>query len=127
MADITREEIEAKVAASEARADTQYAIFIGKLDQMNAKIDIRFAQMEEFFRTTNQAILSLKITTIVTGISNTIAIILGVASFNATLQSNMIAAYGAGKDLATAQAEIKRQVEETAVLLRQLQEQAPKK
>jgi hypothetical protein len=176
MPDITREEIDAKTAAAEAKSQTQFAILNGKFDaiatqlngkidavasqlngkidavasqfngkidavasQLNGKIDAVAAQLSgridamaarldghgKRIDALEQAVGSLKTTVIVTGVSSVIAIVLGVATFNATLLSNMTATFQAGKDVATTQAEVQRQVEATAALLRQIQREHP--
>ncbi|MES2346257.1 MAG: hypothetical protein V4641_01680 [Pseudomonadota bacterium] len=165
MPDITREEIDAKAAAAEAKSQTQFAILNGKFDaaatqfngrleamaaqfndrleamaaQFNGKLDAMAAQLNgrldamaarldghgERIDALEHAVSSLKTTVIVTGISSVIAIVLGVATFNATLLSNMTATFQAGKDVATTQAEVQRQVEATAALLRRLEREHP--
>ncbi|GJI87307.1 hypothetical protein [Duganella hordei] len=187
MPDITREEIDAKTAAAEAKSQTQFAILNGKFDavltqfngkldavsnqfndrldavttqfdtkldtlathfnaridamaaQFNGKLDAMAAQLNgrldamaarldghgERIDALEHAVGSLKTTVIVTGISSVIAIVFGVATFNATLLSNMTATFQAGKDVATTQAEVQRQVEATAALLRRLEREHP--
>jgi len=66
---------------------------------------------------------SVKNTSITTGIGAVLAIVFGVAAFNATVLSNMLASFESGKNTSTAQAEVKRQSEETAALLKQIQGQ----
>ncbi len=65
----------------------------------------------------------LKTTIIVTAISAVLAIVFGVAAFNATVLSNMVASFESGKNTSAAQAEVKRQTEETAALLRRMREE----
>jgi high-affinity nickel permease len=62
---------------------------------------------------------------VVTAITSVLAIVLGIAAINATLLSNMVASFESGRNLSAAQAEVKRQAEETATLLRQLQDRMP--
>ena len=66
------------------------------------------------------ALTGLKTTIIVTAVSAVLAIVLGIAAFNATVLSNMVAAFESGKNTSAAQAEVKRQAEETAALLRRM-------
>jgi acetaldehyde dehydrogenase (acetylating) len=128
MSEITREEIDAKLATTEARRDAQIASINGKIDTLNGKIDglmtyneVRFSQIEQWLATTNAAISSLKTTTVVTGISSVLAILFGLAGFNAVLLSNMVASFESGKNTSEMVSEVRRQVEATALLLRQAQ------
>jgi hypothetical protein len=98
MADMTREEVDAKIAASEARND-------GKLDALRASVDALIARMDRFelrigeeIRELKQEMASLKKTVIITCISATLATIFGVAAFNAALLSNMRASYDSGTE-----------------------------
>lgn len=141
MNSLSREEVDAKFAALEARIEGHVAAIRAsvealvmrmdqrdrrtdeRIEELTKRTDERFARLEHLYEKTQAAISSLKITTIVTGISAVIAVVLGVGAINAALLSNMIAAFQAGGNMAATQAEVKRQVEETAVLLKQLQMQ----
>jgi ABC-type multidrug transport system fused ATPase/permease subunit len=132
MSDPTREEIDAKLDAREARMDGRVASieakidgFIGRLDERFARMDDRMTHIEASTSQTQSAIGNLKTTTIITAVSTVLAIVLGVAAFNATVLSNMVASFESGKATSAAQAEVKRQSEETAALLRQLQQSMP--
>ena len=61
-------------------------------------------------------------TVVITGISSVIAIVIGIASFNSALLSNMIFAMESGKTMSATQAEVRRQIEETDRLLRSVRE-----
>jgi hypothetical protein len=126
----TREEIDAKLEAMEARMDGRVAAiqasidgFTGRMEERFARADDRAARLEETVRDTQASIGNLKTTIITTAIATVLAIVLGVAAFNATVLSNMVASFESGKNTAAAQAEVKRQTEETATLLKQLQQQ----
>jgi len=87
-------------------------------------------RLEAAMTATQSQIQNLKTTMIVTAISTATATVLGVAAFNAAILSNMVASFESGKDIATAQAEIRRQSEETATLIKDLKrrlEQPPDK
>jgi hypothetical protein len=91
-------------------------------------MDERFRGMDERYKSLDQrmgrvesSISSLKTTIIVTALSAVIAIVLGVAALNATMFSNMLAAFESGKDTSAIQSELRRQAEETAVLLKRLE------
>lgn len=79
--------------------------------------------LSEIRAETRSAIEGLKTTVIVTAISAVLAIVLGVAAFNATVLSNMVATFEAGKNTSAAQSEVKRQTEQTAALLKKMQEE----
>lgn len=124
----SREEIGAKLETIEARMDGRVASIEVKIDALAAKMDERHKSLEQrmgrvetAIGETQASISSLKTTMIVTAVSTVIAIVLGVAVFNATLLSNMLAAFESGKNTSAVQAELKRQAEETAVLLKRLQ------
>jgi hypothetical protein len=66
---------------------------------------------------------SMKITFIVTAMASVLSIVLGVATFNAAVLSNMLAAFESGQNMTAQQMEVRRQLEATATLLRQVQEE----
>jgi hypothetical protein len=69
------------------------------------------------------SIASLRTTIVVTGFISVLADVLGISAFNAALYSNMLAALSAGKEMAETQAEVRRIVAETAILLKRAQEE----
>jgi hypothetical protein len=69
------------------------------------------------------SIASLRTTIVVTGFISVLAAVLGISAFNAALYSNMLAALSAGKEMAETQAEVRRIVAETAILLKRAQEE----
>ena len=92
-----REEVDAKLQLIETRMDARVAsIERAVADSIAAAIETR------------NDIKNLKWTMIVTAI----ATVLGIAAFNATVLSNMVASFESGKNTATAQAELKKQSEE---------------
>jgi hypothetical protein len=131
----SRDEMEARLEAIEARSDARAAAFQATVDafiavmnertihdnQRFAQVDERFARIETAIAEMREQIRSLRMTMVVTALSTAIAIILGIGTLNAALMSNMIAALESGKDIAAAQAELKRQSEETAGLIREMQ------
>ena len=122
MTDITREEIDAKLEANEARRDAMFATINGKLDLIVERLESQIKRIDKL----EQAMISLKSTVIITGISSSIAIILGVAGFNATLLSNMTATFESGKETATMQYETRRMAQETNTLLKKMEERLNK-
>lgn len=126
----SREEFEAKIQTIEARMDGRVASIEAKIDglvnvlnERFRSMDERMGRMEDDSRETKAAVGNLKSTLIVTAISTVLAIVLGVAAFNATVLSNMVASFESGKSTSAAQAEVKKQAEETAGLLKQVQQQ----
>ncbi len=89
--------------------------------------DARLKNIEDLLTETTKSVSGLRTTMILTAVSTVLTIVLGVAAFNATLLSNMLASFESGKNSAAAQADVRRQVEETAVLLRQMQKQMDEK
>lgn len=102
MADMTREEVDAKIATSDARCEALMASFRETLAAFNARLDHFEAamrqEMQEFKHDVGIMIADLKKTVIITCISATLATVLGVAAFNAALLSNMRASYDSGKE-----------------------------
>ncbi|MDB5909904.1 MAG: hypothetical protein JWP34_4018 [Massilia sp.] len=125
-----RASLEAKIDGFIARMDERFLWINERFERM----DERFERMGERFERIDSridklgaelraAISGLKSTSIITGISAVLAIVIGVASFNATMLSSMVTAFESGKNTSAAQAEVKRQTEETAALLKQIQQQ----
>lgn len=128
-----RDFVDAKFEAVESRMDGRVARIEAALsastslvDERSRHADARMERMEtallELRSETRSAISGLKTTIIVTAISAVFAIVFGVAAFNATVLSNMVASFESGKNTSAAQAEVKRQVEETAALLKKMRE-----
>ncbi|MDB5754261.1 MAG: hypothetical protein JWR56_689, partial [Massilia sp.] len=98
------------------RMDQRFERMGERFERIDSRIDKPGAELRA-------AISGLKSATITTGISAVLAIVIGVASFNATMLSSMVTAFESGKNTSAAQAEVKRQTEETAALLKQIQQQ----
>jgi anti-sigma-K factor RskA len=119
--------VEEKFAEIDARfvqIDNRFA----QIDNRFAQIDNRFAQMEGQIATikaelggVKSSIGGLRTTIVVTAIGA----VIGVAAFNATVLNNMLASFESGRNVSAAQAQIQRQAEETAALLRQIQQGLP--
>lgn len=101
----TREEIDAKLETIEVKMDGRLAI-----------IERGIASMEASAKETRAEFKSLKWTIVLTGLST----VLGIAAFNSTVFSNMVASFESGKNTAKDQAEVRKQVEDTAELLKQI-------
>lgn len=121
MNDITREEFNAKLETIETKMDARVESVSAKIDaflavqaERDKAADFRFSRIENDLsgmsgdlKTMNAeiktSISSVKTTTIVTAVSAVLAIVFGIVSFNATLSSNMLSAFQAGKAEQSAQ------------------------
>lgn len=113
--------IEATLAAFIERIDERLARIEAKLSENDlrfARIEARMSGIEATMSAIQNAISGLKVTMIVTAIGA----VIGVATFNATVLSNMVTAFESGKNMSETQAKILRQSEETAALLKQIQQ-----
>lgn len=117
MADMTREEVDAKIVANEARSDAQVAAILGKIDALIARMDAFEQEMRETTRGIIDQMNSLKKTIIITGITSVLAIIFGVASFNATLLNNMNAMYDSGTASGAWRSKMEHEAAETRQIL----------
>ncbi len=116
MADtITRPELDAKLELIEARADARMSRFEERIDQA-------IAEMRRDSDRVYSAITNLKTTTIVTGVTAAIAIVFGVAAFNATLLSNMTASFESGKATASSIVQASENLKQTQDDLRAIRE-----
>ena len=125
----TREEIDAKLKTLEITMvghvksiEATISGFVGRQEERFGRLDDRLVRMEQSTIDTQADIKGLKSTIIITAISTVLAIVLGVAAFNATVLSNMVASFESGKNTAIAQAEVKKQSEDTAALIKRMQE-----
>ncbi|MRX09474.1 hypothetical protein GJ697_16660 [Pseudoduganella sp. FT25W] len=125
---------ETPIAVLEARMDGRissmeatFSSFVKLMDERQKISDARFDRIEAMLTEMRANIASLRTTIVVTGISSVLAAVLGISAFNAALYSNMLAALTAGKEMVAIQAEVKKQAEQTAVLIKNMQAQQEKK
>lgn len=104
MTDITREELSARLELVESKADA-------RMSRFEERMDSAIGEMRRDRSEIKAAISNLKSTTIVTAISAVLAIVLGVAAFNSTVLSNMVASFESGKNTATAVIESTKRLE----------------
>ncbi|KAE9643007.1 hypothetical protein [Pseudomonas sp. PB106] len=104
MNDITREEFNAKLETIEVKMDARIESVSSKIDSFVAIQAERDKRMEEILKQissnhaeTKASIGSMKTTMIVTAVSTVLAIVIGIAGFNAMLTSNMIASFQMGR------------------------------
>jgi hypothetical protein len=105
------EAINTKIDATNAKADATHARmdnflivqaerdrrFYEGQEMRDKRLDAISTQMGDLAVEMRTGFSSLRTTILVTAVTATIAIVLGVASFNATLTSNMLAAFQLGK------------------------------
>ena len=125
-----RDFIDAKLEAVGTRMDARVAsiesalaAFTALMAERGRHFDLRVTRMETMIVEMRSAIAGLKTTITVTAVTAVLAIVLGVAAFNATVLSNMMAAFESGKNTSAAQAEVTRQAEETAALRSRMREE----
>lgn len=103
MNDITREEFNAKLETIEAKMDARVQAvtskidgFLASQDERDKRLDLLLAQISKDSGEAKTSISSMKTTLIVTAVSTVLAIVIGVASFNTALTSNMMSAFQLG-------------------------------
>jgi len=121
MGDMTREEVDVKIATSDARCEALMASFRDTLAAFNERMD-RFEarihqDMREFKHDVGIMIADLKKTVIIICISATLATVLGVAAFNAALLSNMRASFDSGTEVGQWRRDMQLQNEENRKML----------
>lgn len=103
MTDITREEFNAKLETIEVKMDARVQAVSSKIDgfltaqaERDRRLDLVLDQITRANEDTKSSISSMKTTLIVTAVSTVLAIVIGIASFNTALTSNMISAFQLG-------------------------------
>lgn len=115
---VSRYELDAKLEAIEARMEGRVARIEEAMSEIRNDLKAVLADNKE----TRGAISSLKTTTVVTGISVALAIVFGIAAFNATLLSNMIASFESGKGTAAAITQATEQLKQTQEQLKAVEQ-----
>lgn len=110
MSTVSREELNAKLELIETKLDA-------KVQRIEDKIDA----FTEASKETQDSVKSLKSTVVVTGISSVLAIVLGVAAFNATVLSNMVASFESGKSTATSLSQTQEQLQQREQRLNEIE------
>jgi len=121
--------VNSKIETVQARLDGNVQVIRGEIQALGATLQAsiqnnndRLTALDQQVRESSQAVKGLKTTIIVTAVATALAI----AALNGTIFSNMVASFESGKNTAKDQAEVKRQSEETAALIKQLQAQVAK-
>ncbi|WP_141232408.1 hypothetical protein [Pseudomonas fragi] len=104
MNDITREEFNAKLETIEVKMDARVESVSAKIDafiavqvERDKRMEAIVSQISTTHAEIKTSINSMKTTTIVTAVSAVLAIVIGIAGFNAMLTSNMIASFQMGR------------------------------
>lgn len=129
MTDISREELDAKLSATEARMETRVAEVVGRLDALmeaqkgrDGLTQQTFEQLQKAQTETLGGLKSLKNTIIVTTISSVIAIVLGIAAFNSTVLSNMVSSFESGKNTMQSLNQVSTQLNDTAKKMNEIEQ-----
>jgi hypothetical protein len=119
---VTREELDAKLQTIEARMDGRLASIEAKIDGFVGRLEDRFGRMETDLSESRSEFRSLKTVILTTGIGSVVAIVFGVAAFNSTLLSNMVASFESGRNTATALTQATEQMKQTQDQLKSVAE-----
>lgn len=126
MSTVTHVELDAKLEAIEARADARLSRFEDRIDQ--AILEMR-RDREELRRglEADQQVRRDELRNLKTNLwVAAITVILGVAAFNATVLSNMVASFDSGRSTAEAVGKAGQEIEKARELLEQVQQQQQK-
>ena len=120
------EAADARLDGRISSAEATFSAFTRLMDERQKAADERYRasearmdRMEAMLAEIRASVASLRTTIVATGITSVFA----VTAIVGTMQANLLASLGVGKDFALLQAEVKRQVEETAVLLKRVEEE----
>lgn len=97
MTDITRQELDAKLDAIDARLGGKIDAFLAAQAERDKAADYRFGRIESDLSEIKGDFKSLKSTLVITAVTAVITVVLGVAGFNAMLTSNMMSAFQLGQ------------------------------
>ncbi|MDP9902924.1 hypothetical protein [Variovorax ginsengisoli] len=100
MAEMTREELNAKLELVQERNDSRLSLFEQRMDNALAEMRGDRADLKDDIRGLQSDIKSFRVHIISTVVVTGIAVISGVAAFNATVLSNMVASFESGKNTA---------------------------
>jgi len=114
----SREEIDAKLQAIEARMDARVASIEGKIDTMVVKLE----HVDQLNAQTRSSVSSLKNTMLATAAASVLTILFGIAAFNATVLSNMLTSFESGKNTGAAIMQATEQLRFTQERLKSVEE-----
>jgi hypothetical protein len=95
--DLRHESSRTEQAERDKAWNERFSGFLAQQVERDKRLDASIASIAKSQDETKSGITSMKTTMIVTAVSTVLAIVIGVASFNATLTSNMFSAFQAGK------------------------------
>lgn len=113
MTEVTKELLDSRLETVEARMDARMVAIDAKFDALQKallqqsddfrsfKTDVQ-AGLADFKKEVHQDNKSTRATIITTGVAAVLSIVLGVAAFNATVLSNMVASFESGRNTAQA-------------------------
>ena len=117
---MTREELDAKLELVEARADARMSRFEERIDLAIKEMQRDRQEIKAEFSKLETEQKSNRNTIIVTVISSALATVFGIAAFNATVLSNMVASFDSGRSTAESISKASQQLEETRKMLEDL-------
>ena len=113
------EQLEARTKQLEVRAG-QLETRTAQLESQTARVETRLAGVEASLGEVRQYLRGLKITVIVTGLS----VVFGIAAINVSSISNLLTAFGSGRETALAQASLRQQMQEIAATQAEMRRQS---
>jgi septal ring factor EnvC (AmiA/AmiB activator) len=124
---VTKDYIDSRDGAVESRISADVREIkvrleaMDKVNQTNHQASQKtFLSLERRMGNLEHAMIAMKKTVALTGISATLSTVFGVAAFNAALLSNMQSAFESGRLVSASQSEVRRQIRETDVALDKL-------
>jgi hypothetical protein len=96
VADLSREEMEAKLEAAEARTEARFAQISGTIDVRFSSIENKLDRLTEVVNESMTETKSAKVTVVVTTIASILAAIGIILAVLLTSQSNLLSAFQAG-------------------------------
>ena len=120
--EMTREEMTARLELVEAKSDARLSRFEERIDQAIGEMRRDRAELKDDVRSLASEFKSSKFQIILAMIGTGVAIVLGIAAFNATVLSNMVASFESGKNTATAITQATEQIKQTQQQLQLVQE-----
>lgn len=106
--------------------DAKLQLIEERMDNRVRRIEDAVASAGEAIKETKVAISNLKSTMIVTAIGAVLTTVFGIAAFNATVLSNMVASFESGKTTAAALATASNELGQTRDQLKAIQERLDK-
>lgn len=124
MEPVSRPELDAKLQAIEARMDARVASIEGKIDTLLATFNERdksnadrFARVERELASIASDTKNFKWWLIGLLVPTAVGTVISVAALNSSIVGNVLDGIGAGKDAASANAQVQQQIRETQLLL----------